>query len=67
MAFMQPGAVDHLLDNIDCVHHTASPFHFSARDPLEIISPAVDGTVGVLQSVKKHGYVFFFLSFQYHT
>jgi len=47
------GGVDHVLEGIDAILHTASPFHFDAEDPEEIIRPAVDGTLGVLKSAVK--------------
>ena len=31
-----------------------SPFHFNAEDPEELIKPAVNGTLGVLYSLKKN-------------
>jgi len=40
---------------IDAIEHTASPFHFAANDPHELIRPAVEGTVGILESVLKYG------------
>ena len=33
----------------------ASPFHFEADDPHEVIKPAVDGTLGILRSALKNG------------
>jgi hypothetical protein len=38
--------------------HTASPFHFKVTHPNELIEPAINGTVGVLRSIKKNKYVF---------
>lgn len=32
----------------------ASPFHFEADDPQELFVPAVNGTLGVLKSIKKN-------------
>lgn len=49
------GAFDEVVKGVDAVAHTASPFHFNAHRPEELIEPAVKGTVGVLQSVLKHG------------
>ncbi|KAF8305134.1 putative D-lactaldehyde dehydrogenase [Clavulina sp. PMI_390] len=49
------GAIDSLLSDIDCVQHTASQFHFGAHDPDELIRPAVEGTLSVLNSVLEHG------------
>ena len=40
---------------VDAIAHTASPFHFTADDPDEIIVPAVQGAVSLLASAKKHG------------
>ncbi|KAF2135654.1 uncharacterized protein K452DRAFT_346791 [Aplosporella prunicola CBS 121167] len=39
----------------DAVVHTASPYHFHAKDnKSELLEPAVNGTVGLLQAIKKH-------------
>ncbi|KAG8910072.1 methylglyoxal reductase (NADPH-dependent) gre2, partial [Tulasnella sp. 408] len=48
------GAFDKAVVGVDAVQHTASPFHFKADDPKELIEPAVHGTVGVLESIKKY-------------
>lgn len=47
-------AFDEAVKGMDAVEHTASPFHFNADDPKELIGPAVQGTVGVLKSIKKN-------------
>ncbi|KAF9064340.1 hypothetical protein BDP27DRAFT_166490 [Rhodocollybia butyracea] len=44
------GAFDKAVIGVDGIAHTASPFHFKADDPAEIIRPAVDGTLGILKS-----------------
>ncbi|KAI0795633.1 NAD-P-binding protein [Abortiporus biennis] len=49
------GAFDEAVKGIDAIEHTASPFHFNATDPQELIVPAVAGTVGVLKSALKYG------------
>ncbi|KAK7471936.1 hypothetical protein VKT23_000042 [Stygiomarasmius scandens] len=49
------GAFDEAVKGMDAVEHTASPFHFNADDPQELIGPAVKGTVGILESVTKYG------------
>ncbi|KAI0807632.1 NAD(P)-binding protein [Fomes fomentarius] len=49
------GAFDDAVKGIDVIAHTASPFHFKADDPAELIGPAVHGTTGILLSVLKHG------------
>ncbi|KAG8762779.1 methylglyoxal reductase (NADPH-dependent) gre2 [Ceratobasidium sp. 428] len=41
------GAFDEAVKGVDAVAHTASPFHFEADDPQELIEPAVKGTVGI--------------------
>jgi hypothetical protein len=33
---------------------TPSPFHFNAEEPSELFIPAINGTVGVLKSIKKN-------------
>ncbi|KAF8139606.1 hypothetical protein EV363DRAFT_1249436 [Boletus edulis] len=49
----QDGAFDEAVKGVDAIEHTASPFHFNATDPDELIKPAVNGTVGMLKSVLK--------------
>ncbi|KAL5532147.1 hypothetical protein ACEPAF_5711 [Sanghuangporus sanghuang] len=51
----KPGAFDEAVKDVDAVEHTASPFHFKANDPNELIEPAVKGTVGMLESALKFG------------
>jgi len=41
--------------NIDAVAHVASPVLLDAEDPALVIGPAVQGTTGILASIKKHG------------
>ncbi|KAI0088794.1 NAD(P)-binding protein [Irpex rosettiformis] len=48
------GAFDEAVKGMDAVLHTASPFHYQASDPKEIIDPAVLGTVSILESVRQH-------------
>jgi len=47
------GAFDNVLDGLDAILHTASPFHLDAEDPEEIIRPAVNGTLSILKSAIK--------------
>jgi len=47
-------AFDEAVKGVDGVVHTASPFHFLAEDPKELIGPAVSGTVGILKSIAKN-------------
>ncbi|KAK7002479.1 D-lactaldehyde dehydrogenase [Favolaschia claudopus] len=49
------GAFDDAVKGVDAIEHTASPFHFKAEDPAELLEPAVKGTVGILESARKHG------------
>jgi len=49
------GAFDEAVKGVDAIAHTASPFHMKADGPQELITPAVRGTVGVMQSALKHG------------
>ncbi|KAF5363173.1 hypothetical protein D9758_008392 [Tetrapyrgos nigripes] len=49
------GAFDEAVKGMDAIEHTASPFHFNADDPQELIGPAVKGTTGILQSALKFG------------
>ncbi|EJD07758.1 NAD-binding protein [Fomitiporia mediterranea MF3/22] len=50
-----PGAFDEAVKGVDAIEHTASPFHFNADDPDELIGPAVKGTIGMLESALKFG------------
>ncbi|KAL1881394.1 hypothetical protein VTK73DRAFT_4154 [Phialemonium thermophilum] len=52
----QPGAFDEAvkIPGLEVVLHTASPFHFKAKDPkTELIDPAVNGTTGILKAIVK--------------
>ncbi|KAI0674146.1 NAD(P)-binding protein [Trametes maxima] len=49
------GAFDEAVKGVDAIEHTASPFHFKADDPNELIKPAVQGTTGILKSAQAHG------------
>ncbi|KZV61696.1 NAD(P)-binding protein [Peniophora sp. CONT] len=49
------GAFDDAVKGIDVVAHTASPFHYDAEDPAEVIDPAVKGTTSILESILAHG------------
>jgi nucleoside-diphosphate-sugar epimerase len=49
------GAFDDLVEGVDAIAHTASPFHFAAEDPQEILHPAINGTLSVLKSALKNG------------
>ncbi|KAI1798372.1 NAD(P)-binding protein [Ganoderma leucocontextum] len=49
------GAFDAAVVDVDAIAHTASPFHLDADDPDEIIVPAVQGTVNLLASARRHG------------
>jgi nucleoside-diphosphate-sugar epimerase len=51
---VQEGAFDEVVKGVDAVIHTASPFHFKVTHPNELIEPAINGTVGVLKSIKKN-------------
>ncbi|KAF8314102.1 D-lactaldehyde dehydrogenase [Clavulina sp. PMI_390] len=48
------GAFDEAVVGVAGVLHTASPFHYQADDPNDLIGPAVSGTTGVLKSIQKH-------------
>ncbi|KAH6903136.1 D-lactaldehyde dehydrogenase [Coprinopsis sp. MPI-PUGE-AT-0042] len=49
------GAFDEAVKGVDAIEHTASPAHWNAKTPEEIIDPAVNGTLGVLKSAQKYG------------
>ncbi|KAJ7731586.1 hypothetical protein DFH07DRAFT_755616 [Mycena maculata] len=50
-----PGAFDEAVKGVDAIEHTASPFHFKAVDPAELLDPAIKGTTGILESARKYG------------
>ncbi|VDB82643.1 unnamed protein product [Peniophora sp. CBMAI 1063] len=50
-----PGAFDEAVKGIEVVVHTASPVHWLAKEPSEIIDPAVNGTLSILHSVLEYG------------
>lgn len=52
---LQAGAFDEAVKGMDAIEHTASPYHFKAGDPDELIVPALHGTTRVLESVLAHG------------
>lgn len=37
----------------DAVVHTASPFHVNIKDPDELLQPAIEGTTGILEALKR--------------
>jgi len=49
------GAFDEAVKGVDAIEHTASPYHFKADDPNEMILPALHGTTRVLESAFAHG------------
>ncbi|KAF9263224.1 NAD(P)-binding protein [Marasmius fiardii PR-910] len=49
------GSFDEVVKDVDAIEHIASPVRFDADDPIEVIAPAVNGTIGLLESVKKYG------------
>jgi nucleoside-diphosphate-sugar epimerase len=51
-----PDAFDEVVKSdppFDVVIHTASPFHFNIKDPNDFLDPAIKGTVGILNAIKK--------------
>ncbi|CCM04261.1 uncharacterized protein FIBRA_06430 [Fibroporia radiculosa] len=49
------GAFDEAVKGVDAIEHTASPYHFKAGDPDELIVPALHGTTRVLESALAYG------------
>ncbi|KAJ7612291.1 D-lactaldehyde dehydrogenase [Roridomyces roridus] len=49
------GAFDEAVQGVDAIAHTASPFHLCADDPAAFSAPAVQGTIGILESARKYG------------
>ncbi|PPQ80464.1 hypothetical protein CVT25_001782 [Psilocybe cyanescens] len=52
---IKDGVFDEAVKGIDAIAHMASPFHTHAKEPSELIDPAVQGTVGILKSTIKNG------------
>lgn len=51
---LEEGSFDAIVEGCECVFHTASPFYNNPKDPqVELIDPAVKGTLNVLSSSKK--------------
>ncbi|KAI0029787.1 D-lactaldehyde dehydrogenase [Vararia minispora EC-137] len=50
----KPGAFDEAVKGVELVEHTASPFHFNFTHPDELIIPARQGTLRILESIKAH-------------
>ncbi|KAJ5950526.1 NAD(P)-binding protein [Penicillium vulpinum] len=51
----QPNAFDQAVVSdppFEAVIHTASPYHFHAKDAQELLAPAIMGTTGILKSVQ---------------
>ena len=55
MNLFQPGAFDEVVKDVQLVEHTASPFHMNVKTPGDLIDPAVCGTTGILESIRKFG------------
>ncbi|PCH42497.1 NAD(P)-binding protein [Wolfiporia cocos MD-104 SS10] len=51
----QEGAFDEAAKGIDAIQHIASPVIPDGNDPQELIGPAVNGTLGILESARVHG------------
>ncbi|KAL1751805.1 hypothetical protein FB107DRAFT_221234 [Schizophyllum commune] len=51
----QENAFDEAVVGVDAILHMASPVSFGVEDPQELIRPALQGTLGVLNSALKHG------------
>ncbi|CCM04248.1 uncharacterized protein FIBRA_06415 [Fibroporia radiculosa] len=49
------GAFDEAVKGMDAIEHVASPMHFNADDPDELIVPAVNGTTSLLESARVYG------------
>ncbi|KAL0956958.1 hypothetical protein HGRIS_003059 [Hohenbuehelia grisea] len=50
----EKGAFDEAVKGVDAIEHVASPYHVEADDPQDLIAPAVNGTVGILESALKY-------------
>ncbi|KAH9855672.1 D-lactaldehyde dehydrogenase [Lenzites betulinus] len=49
------GAFDEVVKGVDAIEHLASPYHWNAVEPDDIIQPAVRGTLSILNSALKNG------------
>ncbi|KAJ3563918.1 hypothetical protein NP233_g8630 [Leucocoprinus birnbaumii] len=49
------GAFDQAVQGVDAIQHVAAPVDIEVSNPQDFMKPAVQGTVGVLQSVFEHG------------
>ncbi|PPQ73615.1 hypothetical protein CVT26_010523 [Gymnopilus dilepis] len=49
------GAYDDAVKDVDAIIHTATASDFTKVEPEDYIKPAVDGTIGVLESAQKFG------------
>ncbi|KAF8900235.1 hypothetical protein CPB84DRAFT_1847299 [Gymnopilus junonius] len=49
------GAFDEAVKDVDAIEHTASPSTFALEDPNAYITPAVHGTLSILESARKFG------------
>ncbi|KAG8998326.1 methylglyoxal reductase (NADPH-dependent) gre2 [Tulasnella sp. JGI-2019a] len=50
-----PNAFDEAVKSVDAVEHVASPLTGFEGEPEQALKPAIDGTIGILESVKKNG------------
>ncbi|CDO69078.1 hypothetical protein BN946_scf184992.g27 [Trametes cinnabarina] len=51
----QPGAFDEYVQDVTAIIHNATPVHLNAAEPDEMIIPALQGTLGILESARAHG------------
>jgi len=50
------GAFDEAVKDVDAIAHVASPVSFTTEDPIrDVINPAINGTLSLLQSAHKYG------------
>ncbi|KAG9001841.1 methylglyoxal reductase (NADPH-dependent) gre2 [Tulasnella sp. JGI-2019a] len=50
-----PNAFDEAVKSVDAVEHVASPLTGFGGEPEQVLKPAIQGTIGILESVKKNG------------
>jgi dihydroflavonol-4-reductase len=51
---LDANSLDKAIQGANYVVHTASPFTFSAKTEEDLVKPAVEGTLAIMEACKKH-------------